>query len=139
MVKNPPSNAGDEGSIPGPGSQIPRAARQLSPCAATREAHELRLEKAARHSEDPAQPCPSPQKRNLWSRLVGRHGWWRARQRRQRSNDDLRVVMGTMIEINSVMEARVTGGGEERGREAASNTVTREDPFRELMLDLKLE
>ena len=62
MVKNPPSNAGDEGSIPGPGSQIPRAARQLSPCAATREAHELRLEKAARHSEDPAQPCPSPQK-----------------------------------------------------------------------------
>ena len=47
--------------------------------------------------------------------------------------------MGTMIEINSVMEARVTGGGEERGREAASNTVTREAPFRELMLDLKLE
>ena len=43
-----------------------------------------------------------------------------------------------MIEINSMMEARVTGRGEERG-EAASNTVTREDPVRELMLDLKLE
>ena len=80
MVKNPPSNAGDEGSIPGPGSKIPRAARQLSPCATTREAHVLRLEKAARYSEDAAQPCPSPQKRNLWSRLVGRHGWWRVRQ-----------------------------------------------------------
>ena len=80
MVKNPPSNAGDEGLIPGPGSKIPRAARQLSPRATTREAHELQLEKAARHNEDPAQPCPSPQKRHLWSRLVGRRGWWRVRQ-----------------------------------------------------------
>ena len=29
MVKNPPSNAGDTGSIPGRGTQIPRAAEQL--------------------------------------------------------------------------------------------------------------
>ena len=79
MVKNPPSNAGDEGLIPGLGSKIPRAAGQLNPCATTREVH-AQLEKAACHNEDPAQPCPSPQKRNLWSCLVGRHGWWRVRQ-----------------------------------------------------------
>ena len=30
MVKNLPSNAGDEGSIPGRGSKIPRAAGKLS-------------------------------------------------------------------------------------------------------------
>ena len=31
MVKNPPSNAGDAGSIPGQGTKIPHAAGQLSP------------------------------------------------------------------------------------------------------------
>ena len=37
VVKNPPSNAGDAGSIPGWGTKIPHATGQLSPCAATRE------------------------------------------------------------------------------------------------------
>ena len=37
VVKNPPSNAGDTGSIPGRGTKIPHAAVQLSPCAATTE------------------------------------------------------------------------------------------------------
>ena len=37
MVKNPPSNAGDAGSIPGRGAKIPHAAGQLSPHASTRE------------------------------------------------------------------------------------------------------
>ena len=37
MVKNPPSNAGDAGSIPGQGTKIPHAVRQLSPCAAITE------------------------------------------------------------------------------------------------------
>ena len=32
VVKNPPSNAGDVGSIPGGGTKIPYAAGQLSPC-----------------------------------------------------------------------------------------------------------
>ena len=36
-VKNPPSNAGDMSSIPGQGTEIPRAAGQLSFCAATTE------------------------------------------------------------------------------------------------------
>ena len=35
VVKNPPSNAGDTGSIPGQGTKIPHAEGQLSPCAAT--------------------------------------------------------------------------------------------------------
>ena len=37
MVKNPPSNAGDSGSIPGLGTKIPHATRQLSLHTATTE------------------------------------------------------------------------------------------------------
>ena len=37
VVKNPPSNAGDVGSIPCRGTKIPRAAGQLNMLAATRE------------------------------------------------------------------------------------------------------
>ena len=37
MVKNPPYNAGDTGSIPGQGTEIPHAAGQLSPHTATTE------------------------------------------------------------------------------------------------------
>ena len=60
VVKNPPSNAGDMGLIPGQGTKTPHALGQLSPCAAIREAsspqvlsphstrktHTLQLEKA---------------------------------------------------------------------------------------------
>ena len=37
VVKNPPSNAGDEGSIPGWGTRVPHAVGQPSPRAATTE------------------------------------------------------------------------------------------------------
>ena len=37
VVKNPPSNAGDVGSIPGRGPKIPHAVGQLNPCTTTRE------------------------------------------------------------------------------------------------------
>ena len=37
VVKNPPYNAGDAGSIPGQGTKIPHAAGQLSLCATTTE------------------------------------------------------------------------------------------------------
>ena len=37
VVGNPPSNAGDTGSTPGQGSEIPHATGQVSPCATTRE------------------------------------------------------------------------------------------------------
>ena len=37
VVKNPPSNAGDETSIPGSGTKIPHATRKESPCTTTRE------------------------------------------------------------------------------------------------------
>ena len=37
VVKNPPSNAGDAGTIPGRGTKIPHAMRQLSLHAATTE------------------------------------------------------------------------------------------------------
>ena len=38
MVRNPPASAGDTGSIPGPGTQIPLAAGQLNPGATPTEA-----------------------------------------------------------------------------------------------------
>ena len=37
MVKNPPFNAGDAGSIPGQGTELPHAAGQLSLHTTTRE------------------------------------------------------------------------------------------------------
>ena len=37
VVKNPPANAEDTGSIPGRGTETPRAAGQLSPCVTTAE------------------------------------------------------------------------------------------------------
>ena len=37
MVDNVPSNAGDAGSIPGQGTEIPHATGQLSLCATTTE------------------------------------------------------------------------------------------------------
>ena len=46
VVKNPPSNAGDAGSIPGWGTKIPHAAGQLSLRATTRE-------KPAYHNKEP--------------------------------------------------------------------------------------
>ena len=37
VVKNPPSNAGDVGSLPGQGTKIPHASGQLSPHTSTTE------------------------------------------------------------------------------------------------------
>ena len=37
VVKNPPSNAGDAGFTPGPGTKIPYASGQLNPCATVLE------------------------------------------------------------------------------------------------------
>ena len=37
VVKNPPANVGDMGSIPGPGIKSPHVAGQLNPCATTIE------------------------------------------------------------------------------------------------------
>ena len=37
VVKNPPYNAGDVGSIPGQGTKIPHAAEQLNPHTTTTE------------------------------------------------------------------------------------------------------
>ena len=49
MVGNPPSSAGDAGSIPGQGTKIPHASEQLSLHASTRE-------ESARPKEDLTQP-----------------------------------------------------------------------------------
>ena len=48
LVKNLPSKAGDVGSIPGQGTKIPQTARQLRPCAKTKERPEC-------HNKDPVQ------------------------------------------------------------------------------------
>ena len=39
VVKNQPSNAGDEGSVPGWGNKIPHALGQLGPRVATKTRH----------------------------------------------------------------------------------------------------
>ena len=96
VVKNPPANAGDTGSIPSPGSFHILWSNKRSLCAttaesvpqspATREAavmrnfrtarkssfHSLQLEKILRSSEDPAQP-----KRNkyLKNKLLLPYSW----------------------------------------------------------------
>ena len=48
VVKNPPANAGDTGLIPGLGTKIPYALRQLSLCTTTTEACVPRLESSPR-------------------------------------------------------------------------------------------
>ena len=48
LVKNPPSNAGNSGSIPGGRAKIPHAMRQLSTYITARE--------SLSDDEDPAQP-----------------------------------------------------------------------------------
>ena len=57
VVKNPPSNAGDVGSVPSRETKIPHAAGQISQCAATTElvrlnkrAHVLQTIEPARHN-----------------------------------------------------------------------------------------
>ena len=42
VVKNPPSNAGDTGSIRGQGIKVLHAKGQLNPCTTTREPHAWR-------------------------------------------------------------------------------------------------
>ena len=67
VVKNPPCNARDAGSIPGPGTRFPHVAGQLSPHATTREPachnyrahalwslHATTREKLTCHNEEPA-------------------------------------------------------------------------------------
>ena len=57
MVKNPPSNAGDSGSIPGQGTKIPHTSGLLS---LTEPAHSrastLQREMPTLSNEDPVQP-----------------------------------------------------------------------------------
>ena len=58
VVKNPPCNAGDAGSIPGWGSKIPYASEQLSLSATTTEttcseAHIPELENPCTTTKDP--------------------------------------------------------------------------------------
>ena len=58
MVKNPPSNAGDSGSIPGWGTRVPHAAGQLSPLTTTRHYRSLLPAMETRHSHKQKQNKP---------------------------------------------------------------------------------
>ena len=60
VVKNPPSNAGDEGSIPGRGTKIPHAEGKLAPYAATTELAHLN-KRARRKLQSPCAREPTPQ------------------------------------------------------------------------------
>ena len=71
VVKNPPSKAGDQGSIPGLGAKIPHASRQLSPHVTTNEAF-------TRRKEEPASVRPSAAKTKTSSKL--KKNVWREKQ-----------------------------------------------------------
>ena len=78
VVKNPPSNAGDTSLIPGLGTKIPQATRQLSPCVKTAEpvparVHVPQLEGSMRCNKDPAQPKKKKIKENKIWRI---HTFW---------------------------------------------------------------
>ena len=55
MVKNPPANAGDTGSSPGPG-RFPHAAEQLSPCATLLKPEHLEPMFSNKRSQDNEKP-----------------------------------------------------------------------------------
>ena len=62
MVKNPPSNAGDVGLIPGQGSKIPHVAGQLSLRATTTELACLNERACVLQTTEPTRPgAPEPQ------------------------------------------------------------------------------
>ena len=56
MVKKPPSNAGDVGSIPGRGTKISHAAGQLSPYATTTELACLNERACMPQTTEPSRP-----------------------------------------------------------------------------------
>ena len=79
MVKNPPSNAGDVGLIPGQGTKIPHAVGQLDPGTATRETH-------GHCNEDPAKkkkkkqseaPIPATTSMKFANVMLSERGWMR--------------------------------------------------------------
>ena len=61
VVKNPPSNAGDSGLIPGPGTKIPDASGQLSPFSSVQFSHSVESDSLQPHGLQLSRlPCPSP-------------------------------------------------------------------------------
>ena len=68
MVKHPPSNAGDAGSIPGPGTKVPYAAGQLSSRATTTELTRLNERARVPQTTEPTHPgagVPQLERENL--------------------------------------------------------------------------
>ena len=60
MVKNPPCNAEDIGSNPGPGIKIPHVGEQLSPQVTTTGARASHLESPFAAAKDPARCNEEP-------------------------------------------------------------------------------
>ena len=71
MVKNPPCDAGDAGSIPGRGTKIPHAAGQLSLRATTIEL--ARLKERAHVPQTTEPMCPGACTTQLEKRKPARH------------------------------------------------------------------
>ena len=67
MVKNPPSNAGEAGSIPGWGIKIPHAAGQLSPRTTITELARLNERAHVPQTTEPTRPgaCTPQLERSL--------------------------------------------------------------------------
>ena len=66
-VKNPPSNAGDTGSIPGQGTKIPHAEEELSLLTTTTELARLNKKARVLQTTEPTHPgaqVPQPEREN---------------------------------------------------------------------------
>ena len=78
MVKNPPSNARDAGSILGRGTKIPHAKGQLSPCATTTELTHLNKRAWVPQTTEPTCPGAPHKKETAHRKERSRVPQWRS-------------------------------------------------------------
>ena len=88
MVKNPPSIAGDKGSIPGWGTKIPHGVEQLDPCTATGEPCDARKKACALQQKTQAQP-----KKEKINKMLGEDGFLKPRALREQVGKMVAVLL----------------------------------------------
>ena len=66
VVKNPPSNAGYMGSVPGQGTKLSHATGQLSPCTTTRESERSNKDTVQPKKRNPNKQTEERQRKLKW-------------------------------------------------------------------------
>ena len=93
VVKNPPSNAGDAGSIPGRGTKIPHDTGQLSPRTTTTELARLNERAHVPQTTEPTHPGAGP------PQLEREHPHAATKEKRLSRNEDPKQPKKTIIII----------------------------------------